>query len=106
MAASKELVSLLEKQKSDQKLYAAICAAPAFVLAPNNLIDDGVRATCFPNPDFRKTLKNAVDDKVVVVDNLVTSQGPGTALLFALELGEKLFGKEKRDEIQKQLLVD
>ena len=100
------LIKLLEKQKSSGKVFGAVCASPAVVLQSKGLIDDTAPATCYPNPGFRETLKNAKDDKVVVSNNMVTSQGPGTSLVFALQLGEQLYGKEKRDEIAKQLLVD
>ena len=106
MRESKALTSILEKQKSSQKLYGAVCASPAVVLAPQGLLVESSPATCYPAPNFRENLKTVSDDKVVIADNVVTSQGPGTSLLFALSLGEKLFGKEKRDEIAKQMLVD
>jgi hypothetical protein len=35
---------------------------------------------------------------------VTTSQGPATALVFALELGKKLYGEEKAAEIAKQML--
>jgi putative intracellular protease/amidase len=73
------------------------------------LIEGGEPATCYPAPAFRNTLKElgaaVSDDRVIVSGKLVTSQGPGTSLEFALQLGEELFGKDKRDEIAKQMLV-
>lgn len=99
------LSSILEKQKASHKLYGAVCAAPAVVLAPQGLLDESAPATCYPAPNFRKQLKIVSDNAVVVSDNVITSQGPGTSLLFALSLGEQLFGKEKRDEIAQQMLV-
>lgn len=101
---SKALIQILKKQKEEGKLYSAICAAPAVVLASKNLIPDGAATTCYPAPKFRAALSKAVDDDVVVTGNLTTSQGPGTAMKFALQLGENLFGKKKRDEIAEQLL--
>ena len=103
---SEPLIDLIKKQKASGKLYGAICAAPAVALASQGLIDEDATSTCYPAPGFREKLNKISDDAVVVADNLITSQGPGTALKFALELGEKLFGKEKRDEIAKQMLVD
>lgn len=50
-------------------------------------------------------LPQAVDDRVVVTGTQITSQGPGTALEFALQLGQELFGKEKRDKIAKEMLM-
>jgi len=73
-------------------------------LASNGLIDASAASTCYPAPKFREMLPSASDDRVVVSDNLITSQGPGTSLEFALRLGEQLFGKEKRDQIAKEML--
>mmetsp|Transcript_55355 Transcript_55355/g.134433 ORF Transcript_55355/g.134433 Transcript_55355/m.134433 type:complete len:261 (+) Transcript_55355:125-907(+) len=103
---SKTLVELLEKQKSASKPYGAICAAPAVVLATHGMVDP--KSTCYPAPQFREKLVDPVDDAVVVTGNgqVTTSKGPGTALLFGLQLGEQLFGKEARDKIQKEMLVD
>jgi 4-methyl-5(b-hydroxyethyl)-thiazole monophosphate biosynthesis len=39
------------------------------------------------------------ESRVVVDGNCVTSQGPGTALDFALELVEQLCGVVKREEV-------
>lgn len=85
---SAPLVKLLKTQKSKNKLYGAICAAPAVALQSHGLLEPG--STCYPAPPFRAVLEDASDDKVVVQDNVITSQGPGTSLLFALSLGEKL----------------
>lgn len=65
------------------------------------------QATCYPAPQFREKLADPVDDMVAVTGGglITTSKGPGTALLFALELGEQLFGKDARDKIQKEMLV-
>ena len=98
------LIEILKKQKDAKKQYAAVCASPAVVLAPKDLLPDGA-ATCYPAPPFRQVIKSAVDDDVVVTDNVTTSQGPGTSLKFALQLGEQLYGKEKADEIAAQMLV-
>jgi protein deglycase len=100
---SEVLIALLEKQKKEDKPYGAICAAPAVVLAAKGLIVDG--ATCYPAPGFREKLTNPSDENVVVIGKVTTSKGPGTAIEFALSLGEQLFGKEKRDKIQSEMLA-
>jgi 4-methyl-5(b-hydroxyethyl)-thiazole monophosphate biosynthesis len=97
---SKELTQLLERQNSEGKLYAAICAAPAVVLFPHGLLSHR-RATCHPGrvKTFENTDTEAVNARVVVDGNCITSQGPGTAIEFSLKLVELLFGPEKAKEV-------
>lgn len=97
------LISLLEKQKAEGKLYGAMCAAPAVVLASKGLVGDG--ATCYPAPGLREKMPSPVDEEVVVQGNVVTSQGPGTGLKFAIKLGELLYGEEKAKQIADEMLV-
>lgn len=101
-----ELINLLKQQKSSNKYFAAVCASPAVVLASHNLIANDAISTCYPAPPFREKLSTVSEDSVVVHENMITSKGPGTSLKFALVLGELLFGKEKADEIAKQMLVE
>mmetsp|Transcript_17278 Transcript_17278/g.32714 ORF Transcript_17278/g.32714 Transcript_17278/m.32714 type:complete len:263 (-) Transcript_17278:408-1196(-) len=101
---SLSLVELLKRQKEKKKLYGAVCASPAVVLHTHGLLS-GAGATCYPAPPFRSVMEKPSDSKVVVQDNVVTSQGPGTSLLFALSLGEQLYGKEHADKVAAELLV-
>ena len=102
------LVEMLKEQRDAGRLFGAICASPAVVLLPHGLLS-GRRATCYPS--FRAELDEAVDvepsDEQVVVDGrLVTSQGPGTAIEFALRLVALLFEDEtKAQEIRERMLV-
>lgn len=96
------LINMLREQKASGKYYAAICASPAVVFAAHGLLD-GYRATCYPS--FMKKLPDPVDEKVVVDNSCITSQGPGTALLFSLKLVEILYGAEKAKETAKAMLV-
>lgn len=90
---------MLRDQAAQGKLFGAICAAPALVLGSKGLLLDKT-ATCYPS--FQQALEaNEVDSaaRVVVDGNCITSQGPGTALDFALELVEQLCGLVKREEV-------
>lgn len=74
---------------------AAICAAPS-ILAELDLLE-GRRATS--NPGFQHVLAEhgavlLADEPVVVDANLITSQGAGTAMLFALEIVRHYLGDE------------
>lgn len=91
---------------------------------------DDKQATCYPAQKFVDALKQKdnLEQRVVVgmyceawllcrdervttsppraLDgNCVTSRGPGTALEFALQLVEQLYGADKAQEIQKAMLV-
>lgn len=103
---SDQLKELLTQQKQSGRLYAAVCASPAVVLASHGLVDDK-QATCYPAQKFVDALKQKdnLEQRVVVDGNCVTSRGPGTALEFALQLVEQLYGAAKAQEIQKAMLV-
>lgn len=99
---SAELIAMLKTQKSAGRLYGAICASPAVVLQPHGLLD-GKQGTC--HPSLAAEMDGAVDERVVVDDNCVTSRGPGTALEFALALVERLFGREKAAETAAPMIM-
>ncbi|MCD6287125.1 MAG: DJ-1/PfpI family protein [Anaerolineae bacterium] len=87
------LIQIVTAQRDSGRLYGAICASPAVALLPHGLVA-GRRATCFPSylPVLAEAADvEAVEDRVVVDGNLVTSRGPGTAIEFALMLIEILF---------------
>lgn len=99
-----QLQTLIKKQAADNKYVAAICAAPK-ALAQAGILE-GKTATSFPgvlaalnNPNIA-TSENAVE----IDGNIVTSRSAGTAMDFALTLIELLEGKEKREEVNKQLV--
>ena len=98
------LIQLLKTQKETGNLYGAICASPAYVLQTHGLLQD-VAATCYPA--FHDQLSNheQINKHVVVSKNCITSQGPGTALEFALTLVELLYDEALRREIAGQMLV-
>lgn len=80
-------------------LVAAICAAP-FVLGHMGLLK-GRKATCYPG--FEGELDGAQVEKApVCVDGMiVTGNGPGAALPFALELVAVLKGREAAGNLKR-----
>lgn len=96
------LIAMLKAQKDAGGLYAAICASPAVALAPHGLLD-GKTATGFPSTQDK--LPRASTERVVADGNCITSQGPGTAMEFAVELVGQLLGAEKAAEIAGPLLM-
>lgn len=96
----KGLISALDSRGA---LVTAICAAPTALSAAGVL--DGKRVTS--HPSVRKELGGAIitDERVVVDGNIITSQGPGTAMEFAFRLVEAMFGREKAEEVNRTVLA-
>ena len=80
--------AVLAQAKAGKKV-AAICAAPAVVLAQLGVLD-GKRATCYPG--FEQMLTKADY-------NITTAEGPAAAFPFAYELLSQLVSKEVSDQI-------
>ncbi|MBY7999591.1 DJ-1/PfpI family protein [Vibrio fluvialis] len=100
------LVEIIKQQKYDGRLVAAICASPAVVLQHHALFP-GALMTCHPNfqdripQDLWRNRRVTFD----VNNNLLTSQGPGTALEFAVEIIVQLSGKELAREVALPLVA-
>lgn len=98
------LIDMLKAQKQAGRLYAAICASPAVALVPHGLLD-GKAATCYPSCNDQLPDASKAEQRVVVDGNCITSQGPGTAMEFAVELIRQLVGDTKADEVAAGLLM-
>ena len=105
-----------EKLKNDERVKAAvlaiadrggfaaaICAAPTILSAIG--LTEGRSVTSHPSVRAALRAEKVLDERVVVDGNLITSQGPGTAIEFALKLVELLFDKEKAEEVGKGVLA-
>ena len=81
---------LAEAQLASGRLLAVICACP-LALLPRGLAKDR-RITCYPalREQFEGSVGEWVDEAVVIDDNLVTSQGPATAMRLGLTLAQLL----------------
>ncbi len=83
---------------------AAVCAAP-MVLARAGVVG-GVAVTS--HPSVRDRLGDAdvrAEPRVVRSGSVITSQGPGTSLEFALALVEELVGAAKAGELARAMVV-
>jgi 4-methyl-5(b-hydroxyethyl)-thiazole monophosphate biosynthesis len=97
------LKKMLERQIHLEKHYvAAVCAAPAVVLASHGLL---ALHEATAHPAHAAALPHRVDKRVVVSGNVITSQGPGTSLEFAIVLVETLFGRAAAKSIQDAMLI-
>ena len=98
------LSDMVVRQARAGKLFAAICAAPAFALQPYGVLRQR-RMTCYPAASDKLAGCTFVDQPVVVDGNCITAQGPANALEFALTLVELLAGKAKRKAVEGAMLV-
>lgn len=106
LAASKDVRAFIKKMNSHNRIIAAICASPAVVLAPTGILENR-SMTCYPGceKNLKKTIRHK-NESVVIDENIITSQGPGTALKFALTITEELCGKETAQRIKVDTLAD
>ncbi|HHH20347.1 MAG TPA: DJ-1 family protein, partial [Nitratifractor sp.] len=50
--------------------------------------------TCYPSVEEQIRPEDRVDERVVIDERVITSQGPATAICFALEIARVLAGEE------------
>ncbi len=98
LKANKKVCELIKKQNEENKLVAAICAAPAVVLGPCGLLD-GKNATCYPGWDKEFPGFKFSDEGVVIDGNIVTAKAAGWAWEMGFALISLLFDEEKRVEV-------
>lgn len=96
------LKNLLIKQHNQQKWLAAICASPAVVLAHHGILDNS-QATGYPSSE--EQIPNYIDEDVVVDGHVITSKGPGTAMVFALKIIQLLMGEVQAKEVAATALI-
>ena len=90
------LCDLLVEHNDQDKLIAAICAAPS-VLGRLGILS-GKQATCYPG--FEQYLGESYFDGLVVESkNIITAKGPGLSSDFAFCIIEKLAGAEIADQV-------
>lgn len=92
LAEHTSLLEILRQRFEFGKLVGAICAGP-LVLQKAGILGSKT-ATC--HPDCRDAFAPGTfsADPVVYDPPVITSRGPGTAMRFALELVERLAGRE------------
>lgn len=99
-----KVIDILNKACKENKIVAAICAAPS-ILGKAGLLH-GKTACCFPSfEDSLKGAKVSFED-VCVSGNIITSRGAGTAHKLAFKLVEILKGKETADTLRDAMIYD
>lgn len=100
------LGELLKLHSAHPGKVAAICAAPAVVLAPLGLLRD-ITATCYPGFEGQLTKGGAeyVNQRVVTDGNIITANGPSSALLFALAIVASSKGEDAARAVAEGMLL-
>ena len=97
------ILRLVRELAGSGRRVAAICAAPT-VLARAGILE-GKRVTCYPG--FESKLGGALpmSERIVREGTVLTSQGPGTALEFALAIVEDLCGAAQARELGRAMIA-
>ena len=93
---SSSLTTLLLRQRAQHKWIAAICAAPAVVLASHGLINASSRATAHGNFVEKLPCTEGRSERVAVdwASRTITSRGPGTAIEWGLTCVAAVLGED------------
>ena len=103
LGKSEKVLKLVREMHDRNKYVTAICAAPS-VLAKAGVIQ-GKRVTIFPGMEDTLTGAQYSKDRVVIDGRIITSQGPGTAMEFAIKLVEVLAGRNRAEEVAMGVLT-
>ncbi|KAI9765453.1 MAG: hypothetical protein M1840_007412 [Geoglossum simile] len=105
--SSPAVLNLIRQCHSEGAYIAFICAATIALVAAFEAPLEGVRVTS--HPSVRKEVEGKRwaygEERVIVSNKVVTSKGPGTAMLFALTMVELLLGETKRNEISAPMML-
>ena len=97
----KRIIEKIKKMYNDKKLVSAVCASP-IVLGEAKVLNG--KYTCYPSCEKSINMGEYQDKDLAVVDkNIITSKGPATSIIFALEIVKYLTGSN--EELSKSLLM-
>ncbi|MDO2947150.1 DJ-1 family glyoxalase III [Aeromonas simiae] len=99
-------IALLRAQAAEGRWRAALCAAPALVLAHHDLLG-AAKVTSHPGfweqlPATQRSRERVVVDEAT---RLITSQGPGTSIEFVLAILEQLAGPELAHQVAAPMVL-
>jgi 4-methyl-5(b-hydroxyethyl)-thiazole monophosphate biosynthesis len=103
LANNKTVQSILKQMKESNKYIGAICAAPYALNAAGVLSDN---YTCYPSIENKIRLEGYSNNQHTIIDGKVmTSQGVGTAICFALEIVKTIKGDDAYQTLKKEILA-
>ena len=102
-AYSEEFLNIIRGFYSQNKTIASVCVG-ALPIAKSGILKNK-NATTYNQSEYRQTLKNhgvvVLKEQIVIDDNLITSNGPYTAIEVAFILLEKLTSIENTLKVRK-----
>lgn len=101
---SDAVIGAIRRQRDEGRLLAAICAAPT-VLDEAGVLEENHQVTCYPTCQMDLSCP-WVDEPVVEHDGIITSQAPGTAMLFALVVLQALAGENVARKVARGLVFE
>ena len=116
-ATNEDVQRLIRAYRDSGRWTAFICAATTALVSSvqgagqEADLESSNKVRVTSHPSVRQQIVDAgwdyaSDDHRVVVDGrVITSRGPGSAMLFALTIVEQLAGKAKRDEVGSPLVL-
>ncbi|KAI9844732.1 MAG: hypothetical protein M1838_002052 [Thelocarpon superellum] len=111
LTASSTVLEMVQRLRGQAKRVACICAGTLVLVRSVEVpsIFDKKECRVTSHPSVKQEIVNKgwdyYDDDVVEDDRVITSRGPGTAIMFALAIVESLLGKARRDEVAGPLMV-
>jgi 4-methyl-5(b-hydroxyethyl)-thiazole monophosphate biosynthesis len=98
---SEKVMKIVQLLADNGKMVAATSVGP-MILSKLGILKDK-RATIAPG--LEKNLGRPRGERVVVDGNVITSQGPGTAMDFSLSIVQYLMGKTDALRVKKELIA-
>lgn len=100
------VIEKIRQMHLEGRLIAAICAAPALILQHHNLFPIA-NMTGYPGMKSQIPAEKWMDKRAYYDERvrLLTSQGPGTSIDFALKIIDILLGREKAAAVAAQLVT-
>ena len=98
-----EFLKIIREFNSQNKIIASVCVG-ALPLSKSGILKNK-NATTYNQTEYRQILKNngvvISNEEIVINDNLITSNGPSTAVEVAFKLLERLTSKENTIQVRK-----
>ena len=103
LSESENVQSILKQMKEQGKYIGAICAAPLALHTADVLNEE---FTCYPSIENQIRIDGYHHDQSTIIDGKVmTSQGVGTAIDFALKIVRELQGESSFKELKESILA-